>query len=319
MKKALSVVMFLLLLVAGSSLSAESLYHSADYKPADNKIGFAELLRVIQFYNSGSYHCDSTGEDGYAPGDGDKTCKSHDSDCDPQDWSLGFGELLRMIQFYNSAGYHADSGGKDGFAAGPAPVYVGDGTVYPMFADENNNGINDYTEEVTHVSGSGFRASSVSARSDSSDHGSADPNPGNMDSIRHGIGLYNHSFTDLNGDGICDYAQNGSNTWHGPGFTDDNRNGVCDYWDADSPLYNHHEGLYFQDRNGNVINDYCEIQWHDGHNHNFTDLNGDGVCDYAQDGSDIWHGPNFLDADYDGVCDLWQSGGKGHGGSHHNP
>ena len=44
-------------------------YHSADYNPPDNKISLSELLRVIQLYNKGAYHCDPDGEeDKYAPG-----------------------------------------------------------------------------------------------------------------------------------------------------------------------------------------------------------------------------------------------------------
>jgi hypothetical protein len=42
--------------------------HSADYNQQDLKINLSELLRVIQFYNIGEYHCDHEGEDGYAPG-----------------------------------------------------------------------------------------------------------------------------------------------------------------------------------------------------------------------------------------------------------
>ncbi|QTA93141.1 hypothetical protein [Desulfonema magnum] len=54
--------------------------HSGDYKPADHKISFSELLRVIQLFNSQSYHCDSCAEDGYELGDGDTSCTPHDSD-----------------------------------------------------------------------------------------------------------------------------------------------------------------------------------------------------------------------------------------------
>ena len=43
-------------------------YHNGDYNPADWSISLSELLRVIQFYNIGSYHRDSEGEDGYNPG-----------------------------------------------------------------------------------------------------------------------------------------------------------------------------------------------------------------------------------------------------------
>ncbi len=82
--------------------------HSAD-KNKDHKIDLGELLRVIQIFNSGGYHCaeppDST-EDGYIPGfDGDKSCRPHASDYE-QDWRISLTELLRLIQFFNIGGYH---------------------------------------------------------------------------------------------------------------------------------------------------------------------------------------------------------------------
>lgn len=93
--------------------------HTADQN-GDNQIGLSELLRVIQFYNSGGYHCDAAGEDGYAPGPGDQTCAPHDSDYQPRDWRIGLSELLRIIQFYNSGGYHycPEEGSEDGFCPG---------------------------------------------------------------------------------------------------------------------------------------------------------------------------------------------------------
>ena len=42
--------------------------HASDYNPQDWKIELRELLRVIQFFNSGGYHKDPLGEDGFAPG-----------------------------------------------------------------------------------------------------------------------------------------------------------------------------------------------------------------------------------------------------------
>lgn len=92
-----------------------SRYHSADYDH-NNEISLPELLRVIQIYNSNSYHCDSSGEDHYAPGDGnDRTCTHHHSDYYPQDWSINLSELLRMIQFYTIGGYQVDCAMEDGF------------------------------------------------------------------------------------------------------------------------------------------------------------------------------------------------------------
>lgn len=98
----------------------EGTYHSADYNPPDYKISLSELLRVIQLYNSGSYHCDDTGsEDGYGPGmRSQRSCMQHDLDYTPRDWHISLTELLRIIQLYNSGGYHPDPYGEDGFSPG---------------------------------------------------------------------------------------------------------------------------------------------------------------------------------------------------------
>ncbi len=99
------------------------LSHSADPN-GDGQINLTELLRVIQFYNSGGFHCEEGTEDGYAPGPGDQTCAPHSSDYAPSgpDWRIVLTELLRIIQFYNSGGYHPcpDEGTEDGFCPGPA-------------------------------------------------------------------------------------------------------------------------------------------------------------------------------------------------------
>ena len=101
-------------------------YHSAD-QDANNIISLSELLRVIQFYNSGGLHCaeppEST-EDGYVPGanPAQEGCAPHSSDYNPQDWTISLSELLRVIQFYNSGGYHAcpdaDPPTEDGYCPG---------------------------------------------------------------------------------------------------------------------------------------------------------------------------------------------------------
>jgi len=103
-------------------------WHTAD-QTHNNRIELTELLRVIQFYNSGGFHCaENPGdtEDGFVPGSGLNTaCCPHDSDYAPSgpDWQIKLTELLRLIQFYNSGGYHycpAD-GTEDGFCVGPQP------------------------------------------------------------------------------------------------------------------------------------------------------------------------------------------------------
>ena len=94
--------------------------HSADQN-GDGQINLSELLRVIQFFNFGEYHCDSQSEDGYAPGPGNHSCNPHASDYNPQDWVISLSELLRLIQFFNSGGYYPCEGGEDGYCAGTQP------------------------------------------------------------------------------------------------------------------------------------------------------------------------------------------------------
>ena len=93
--------------------------HTAD-QDGDGIIDLSELLRIIQFYNSGGLHCQAGTEDGYAPGLGDTSCGVHDSDYNPQDWQINISELLRVIQFYNSGGYHycPEEGTEDGYCPG---------------------------------------------------------------------------------------------------------------------------------------------------------------------------------------------------------
>ena len=97
--------------------------HSADTS-ADNIITLSELLRVIQFFNSGGFSCAANpeaSEDGYQPGfEGGIFCAPHASDYQPQDWVVRLGELLRLVQFFNFGGYTAcpDTFSEDGFCPG---------------------------------------------------------------------------------------------------------------------------------------------------------------------------------------------------------
>ncbi len=102
------------------TLIAQPGRHSADSQP-DWRITLSELLRIVQFFNLDTYHCQADTEDGYAPQPGDQACPPHSSDYLPQDWSVDLTELLRLIQFYNSPkrAYHADPAGEDNFAPGP--------------------------------------------------------------------------------------------------------------------------------------------------------------------------------------------------------
>ncbi len=99
-------------------IEGEFYTHSADQN-GDWKIDLGELLRVIQFFNSGGYHCEGGTEDGYAPGaEGDKTCLPHASDYNEQDWVINLLELLRIIQFFNIGSYYPCLQGEDGYCPG---------------------------------------------------------------------------------------------------------------------------------------------------------------------------------------------------------
>jgi hypothetical protein len=99
--------------------------HSADQN-ADGRINLSELLRLIQFFNAGGYHCavpPEVTEDGYVPGTGiDRQCAPHSADYNPADWVINLSELLRVIQFFNAGGYHycPEAGTEDGYCVGAA-------------------------------------------------------------------------------------------------------------------------------------------------------------------------------------------------------
>jgi len=89
--------------------------HSLDTN-GDGLVNLSELLRGIQFYNSGNFSCEVGTEDGYTPGIGDQNCSPHSADYAPQDWSISFFEILRQIQFFNSNGVEPSVSTEDGFA-----------------------------------------------------------------------------------------------------------------------------------------------------------------------------------------------------------
>jgi len=93
--------------------------HTLDFDH-DWVISLSEILRVIQLYNMGGYHCEAGTEDGFGPGPGDTSCARHAGDYMTQDWRIDLSELLRMIQLYNAPGhaYHVMTGSEDGFAPG---------------------------------------------------------------------------------------------------------------------------------------------------------------------------------------------------------
>ncbi|MGC8844819.1 MAG: hypothetical protein ACP5QY_03130, partial [Candidatus Hydrogenedens sp.] len=100
-------------------LEGEYIYfHSSDIN-RNGKIDLEELLRIVQFFNMGAYHCDNSSklEDGYLPGYGDNhDCQPHSSDYNPQDWVISLSELIRTIQIFNMGRYYpCPDESEDGF------------------------------------------------------------------------------------------------------------------------------------------------------------------------------------------------------------
>lgn len=126
-REKLSLVAAVFLLICAP---AGAILHSADYQSPYGVIDLSELLRLIQFFNLGAFHCQSGFEDGYAPGPGDQTCAPHSSDYAPNNWRIELGELLRAIQFFNSGGYHEAEGTEDGFYPGPEGPIPGEIKVF---------------------------------------------------------------------------------------------------------------------------------------------------------------------------------------------
>jgi len=106
-------------LIEGEGEGVFQLFHSAD-QDQNNLISLSELLRVIQFFNSGGYQCAEGTEDGYAPNLGNTDCTPHSSDYNPQNWIISLSELLRLIQFFNAGGYFPcpELATEDGFCPG---------------------------------------------------------------------------------------------------------------------------------------------------------------------------------------------------------
>ena len=100
---------------------AEIVFHSGDYNPGDLQINIYEMLRVIQLYNSGVYHCDTISEDGYAPGASEENheCSFHSADYAHDDimpdWTIDDQELERFIELYNADYYVPDPQSEDGY------------------------------------------------------------------------------------------------------------------------------------------------------------------------------------------------------------
>jgi hypothetical protein len=107
---------------------AQQRYH-ADHDE-NHVISLTELLRLVQFFNLGGFHCAPSpemSEDGFMAGPGETgSCTPHASDYDGEPWRIGIGELLRVVQFFNSGGFHdcpaMDT--EDGFCPGQPPTFV---------------------------------------------------------------------------------------------------------------------------------------------------------------------------------------------------
>jgi len=102
--------------VVGSELAGSNgdrLGHAGDMND-DFVIDSSEVLRMIQLYNLGEFHCDAAGEDGFSTGAGDRTCTPHNADYNEEDWRFDLSEMLRVIQLYNSGGYELCPEGEDG-------------------------------------------------------------------------------------------------------------------------------------------------------------------------------------------------------------
>jgi len=124
------------LVATGQSVQSESSIivldvpplHSADFMQPFNEITLEELLRVIQLFNTETgYSCfvengkQVENEDGFVPGDGDRTCVNHASDYAPADFFINLSELLRAIQFFNADAFVEFCGelGEDNFCLTP--------------------------------------------------------------------------------------------------------------------------------------------------------------------------------------------------------
>lgn len=102
-------------------------FHSAD-TDQDHDINISEIMRIIQFYNSGGFHCQVGTEDGYAPGyDYTKqNCDKHTADYAPQNFQISISEVLRLVQIYNSDGYYPTEIGEDGFGLKVSSIRLGE-------------------------------------------------------------------------------------------------------------------------------------------------------------------------------------------------
>lgn len=75
--------------------------HSAD-RDCDGNMSLTELIRVVQLYNAGQFHCSLGTEDSYQTGPGATgSCVPHTADFEAPAFRLTLTELLRSIQLFN--------------------------------------------------------------------------------------------------------------------------------------------------------------------------------------------------------------------------
>jgi len=87
--------------------------HAAD-RDCDSSLSLTELLRVVQLFNAGQFHCSLVTEDSYQTGPGATgSCVPHTADFEDPAFRLTLSELLRSIQLFN-LGSFAPCNAKDG-------------------------------------------------------------------------------------------------------------------------------------------------------------------------------------------------------------
>lgn len=95
-------------------LPSETRHARFDFQAPYGEVSLEEVLRVVQLYNAGHYHCRSDSEDAYGPYSGPVQCVPHPLDLVTQDWIIDLSELLRMIQFFGLGGYAYMANSEDG-------------------------------------------------------------------------------------------------------------------------------------------------------------------------------------------------------------
>lgn len=89
--------------------------HASDYLEPYGRLTLSEVVRLIQLYNSGGFHCSEATDDGFDIGPGATSCAPHSADYRPQNFKIELQELLRVIQFFNARALVPCSGSEDGF------------------------------------------------------------------------------------------------------------------------------------------------------------------------------------------------------------